>query len=134
MDLHDTARIGQPHDPVEHRLGTVIDVTYAPYSTYVRRYRLRFPTGHERTYPADEIVSCTRDDDHAALVDAFTDAFSSLRHACRIAHDHDAHLSAEVIVLLAALVDTAHNQLGLDLAPTTLAQPATHGHDDGARS
>ncbi len=124
MELNDTARVRRPVAAFEHRLGTIIDIHHAPFSTYVRRCRLRFPTGDERTYRAEEIRACTRDDDHAALLTAFTGACRSLRDACRIAHDHDAELSAEVAYLLSALVGTAGARLGVILDPVALPETA----------
>lgn len=95
MNPNDGARVRQPRDAVEYRLGTVTDIGYAPYSTHVARYRLRFPTGEERTYPAAAVIACSRTDDHTALVAAFTDTCRSLRDACRIAHDYDERLSGD---------------------------------------
>jgi hypothetical protein len=137
MDLDDTARVRVPRDAVERRLGTVTDITYAPYSTYIRRLRLRFPTGEERTYTRDEIRPCTRDDDHAALVAALTDGCRSLRDACRIAHDYDDELSADLAFLLTSVVNTAHARLGVTIDPARLPERpdgAGTADADGSRS
>jgi hypothetical protein len=134
MDLYDTARVRHPRTPVEHRLGTVTDITYAPYSTYVRRYQLQFPTGEERTYQAAEVVACTRDDDRAALVTAVTDAGRALRDACRTAHDYDHELSTKVVDLLIRLQATASAHLDITLDPATLPTSAiTETPQHGAR-
>ncbi|MEV8515897.1 hypothetical protein [Dactylosporangium sp. NPDC051484] len=134
MDIHDTVRVRHPRDTVEYRLGTVTAVTYAPYSTYAERYQVRFPNGLRRTYPAADVVACTRDDDRAALVAAVTDASHRLRDACRIAHDHDDSLSAEITATLAFLLDTAGARLGVTLNPDASTTPATtESHADGAR-
>jgi hypothetical protein len=134
MDLDDTARVRAPRDAVEHRLGTVTDITYAPYSTYIRRLRLRFPTGVERTYTTAEIRPCGRDDDHAALVAAVTEGCRALRDVCRIAHDHDGELSADISVLLMSLVTTADARLGVTIDPASLPEPAGSADADGNRS
>jgi hypothetical protein len=126
MDLNDTARVRQPCDAVECRLGTVTDITYAPHSTYIRRLRLRFPTGDERTYTTDEITPSTRDDDRAALETAFIDACAVLRHACRIAHDYDEALSTDIIGLLLALYEAARTRIGLTLDPARLPGYGDH--------
>jgi hypothetical protein len=122
MDLDDTARVRAPRDAVERRLGTVTDITYAPHSTYIRRLRLRFPTGVERTYTTDEIRPCSRDDDHAALVATLTEGCRALRDACRIAHDHDDELSADVAFALTSLVNTIHARLGVTIDPARLPE------------
>jgi hypothetical protein len=96
MDLDDTARVRQPRDAVEHRLGTITDITYAPHST-----------------------------DRAALVAAVTEGCRSLRDACRIAHDYDDELSAEIRFLLTSLVGTAQARLGVTIDPARL--PESHG-------
>lgn len=125
MDLNDTARIPQPRDPVEYRLATIIDVTYSnPYTTHIRHLRLRFPTGEERTYTPAEIVVCTRTDDHAALVAAFTDACRALRDACRTAHDYDERINSDILGLLLALHGTVATHLGVNLDPANLDPPA----------
>jgi hypothetical protein len=123
MKLNDTARIRQPHDGIEHRLATVTDLI-TQGSAFIQRYELRFPNGETRTYPSRAVVACTRDDDHAALVTAFTTACRALRDACRIAHDHDPALSAATATLLTALITTAHTRLGITLDPVTLDAPA----------
>ncbi|GAA4469690.1 hypothetical protein [Phytohabitans houttuyneae] len=130
MDLNDTARLRQPRDAVECRLGTVTDITYAPHSAYIRRLRLRFPTGDERTYTTDEITPATRDDDRAALETAFIDACAVLRHACRIAHDYDEALSTDIIGLLLALYEAARTRIGLTLDPARLPEYGDHPHAD----
>ena len=127
MDLNDTARVRQPRDPVEYRLGTVTDITYStPHTTHIRHLQLRFPNGHKRTYTPAEVVVCTRADDHAALVAAFTDACRSLRNACRIAHDYDydEQLSTDLISLLTAVHGTVKTHLGITLDPAALDAPA----------
>jgi hypothetical protein len=124
MDLDDTARVRQPRNAVEHRLGTITDIMHAPHSTYIRRLRLRFPTDDERTYTADQISPCTRDDDRAALVAAVTDGCRSLRDACRIAHDYDDELSAEIRFLLTSLVGTAQARLAVTIDPARLPEPS----------
>lgn len=133
MNLHDGARVRQPRDAIEYRLGTVTDIRYAPGSTYVERYRLRFPTGEERTYPADEITACSRTDDHAALIAAFTDTCRSLRDACRIAHDYDERLSDEIIRFLLAIHSTASARLGVVIDPAWLDAPPSTDSDDQDR-
>jgi len=133
MNLNDTARVRRPTDPVEYRLGTVTDIKYAPHSSHVQRYRLRFPTGVERTYPAAEVAACSRDDDRATLVTALTEAGRSLREACRIAHDYDEHLSTAIIALLLALYDTARTELGLRLDVALRGEPAANDDGDGAQ-
>lgn len=131
MNLDDTARVRRPTDPVEYRLGTVTDIKYAPHSSHIERYQLRFPTGEERTYQADEVTACSRDDDRAALATALTNASRSLREACRIAHDYDEHLSTAIIALLLALYDTARTGLGLRLDPAPLEDPAASDREAG---
>jgi hypothetical protein len=126
VDLHDTVRVRQPRDAFEYRLGTVTDITYAPHSTYIRRLRLWFPTGDDRTYTTDEITPCTREDDRAALVAAVTEGCRSLRDACRIAHDYDDELSAEIAFLLTSLVGTAHTRLGDTVDPAHLPERPDH--------
>lgn len=127
MNLDDGARVRHPREPFEYRLGTVTDIRYAPHSTYVERCRLRFPTGEERTYEAGEITACSRGDDHAALVAAFTDACRSLRDACRIAHDYNQRLSTDTIGLLLSLHSVVASRLGVTLDPATLDEPAAPG-------
>jgi hypothetical protein len=125
MDLNDTARVRQARDPVEHRLATINDIVYStPHTTHIRHLQLRFPNGHERTYTPAEVVVCTRADDHAALVAAFTDACRSLRDACRIAHDYDEQLSTDLIGLFIAIHNTVQTRLGIALDPATLDAPA----------
>ncbi|GIE93904.1 hypothetical protein [Paractinoplanes rishiriensis] len=120
MELNDTARVRQPADPIEHRLATVTDLFTNGSTTYIQRYELRFPTGETRTYPPQAIVGCTRDDDHTALVTAFTTACRALRDACRIAHDYDEQLSTDLIGLLLAIHGTAQTRLGITLDPAHL--------------
>lgn len=125
MDLNHTARVRQPRDPVEYRLGTITDITYSnPHTTHIRHLRLRFPTGEERTYTPAEIVTCTRTDDHAALVAAFTATCRSLRDACRIAHDYDERINTDILGLLLAFDDTVATRLGVSLDPANLDTPA----------
>ena len=124
MELNDTARVCQPHDPVEHRLATVTDLFTNGCTTYIQRYELRFPTGETRVYPPGAVIACTRDDDNAALVTAFTTACRSLRDACRIAHDYDEKLSTDLIGLLLALHGTVTTRLGITLDPAALDAPA----------
>ena len=125
MDLNDTARVRQPRDPVEYRLATITDITYStPHTTHIRHLRLRFPTGEHRTYTPAEIVACTRTDDHAALVAAFTDTCRSLRDACRIAHDYDERINTDVIRLLMTIYGTVATRLGVTLDPAHLDPPA----------
>ncbi|WP_213454671.1 hypothetical protein [Rhizomonospora bruguierae] len=132
MEHGDTARVVAPRDATEHRLGTVTDVGYAtPHTTYARRYTLRFPTGDERTYPADHVVWRTRDDDRAALEAAFTTACVALRDACRIAHDFDDDLSSGTASLLRRLVDLARLRLRLTLDPANPAWPHTTDNQTG---
>lgn len=135
MDLNDTARVRQPRDAVEHRLGTVTDVTYAPHTTYIRRLRLRFPTGDEHTYTTDQITPCTRDDDRAALVAAMTDGCHSPRDACRIAHDYDDEPSAEIRFILTSLVATAQARLTVTIDPARLPKHHDRGtvHQPGGQ-
>lgn len=125
MELNDTARVRQPRDPVEHRLAIISDIAFStPHTTHIRHLQLRFPNGHERTYTPAEVVVCTRADDHAALVAAFTDACRSLRNACRIAHDYDEQLSTDLISLLTAVHGTVNAHLGITLDPAALDVPA----------
>lgn len=126
MDLNDTARVRQPRDGIEYRLATITDITYStPHTTHIRDLRLRFPTGEHRTYTPAEILACTRTDDHAALVAAFTDTCRSLRDACRIAHDYDEQINTDVIGLLLAIHTTVATRLGVNLDPAQLDSPAT---------
>ncbi|GLZ01898.1 hypothetical protein [Actinoplanes sp. NBRC 103695] len=126
MDLNDTARVRQPRDGIEYRLATISDITYStPHTTHIRDLRLRFPTGEHRAYTPAEIVVCARADDHAALVAAFTDACRSLRDACRIAHDYDERLSAEIIHLLMDVYGIVATRLDVTLDPDNLDAPAT---------
>ncbi|WP_194822581.1 hypothetical protein [Micromonospora sp. S-DT3-3-22] len=132
MEYGDTARVITPTDPVEYRLGTVTDVRYStPHTTYARSYTLRFPTGDERTYPAENVRRATRDDDRAALEAALTTAAEAVRDACRIAHDYDADLSAGTASLLRRLVDLATLRLGLILGPAKPTRPKLNRHQDG---
>ena len=125
MDLNDTARVRQPRDGIEYRLATITDITYStPHTTHIRQLELRFPTGDHRTYTPAEVVVCTRTDDHAALVAAFTDACRSLRDACRIAHDYDPHLSTDTIRLLLGIHRTVSANLGITLDTDDLDAPA----------
>lgn len=125
MKLNDTARVRQPRDPVEYRLATITDITYStPNTTHIRRLELRFPTGEERAYAPAEIVVCTRADDHAALVTAFTDACRALRDACRIAHDYDERINTEVIELSLIIQGLVATRLDVTLAPADLDAPA----------
>jgi hypothetical protein len=125
MDLTDTARVRRPRDAVEHRLGTVTDITYAPHSTYIRRLRLPFSTGVERTDTTDEITPSTREDDRTALGTTLTEGCRLLRDACRIAHDSDDELSAAIAFLLTSLLGTAQTRLGIPIDPTRLPSAAT---------
>jgi hypothetical protein len=132
MEVGDTARVVRQSDATEYRLGTVTDVHYStPHTTYARRYILRFPNGTERTYPADHVVWCTRDDDRAALEAAFTKAAVALRDACRIAYDFDADLSSGTASLLRRLVDLTRLRLGLTLDPANPAWPHPSTQDGG---
>lgn len=123
MNLDNGARVRHPRDPIESRLGTITDITYAPYSTYIKRARLRFPNGEERTYQAGAVYACSRTDDHAALVAALTGTLGALLEACRIAQDYDERLSAD----LARLVLTVHNavasRLGANIDAASLGTP-----------
>jgi hypothetical protein len=137
MDLDDTARVRAPRDAVERRLGTVTDITYAPHSTHIQRLRLRFPTGVERTYTTGEIRPCSRDDDRATLVATLTEGCRSLRDACRIAHDYDDELSADLAFALTSLVNTIHARLGVTIDPARLPERpdgAGTADADGSRS
>jgi hypothetical protein len=126
MDLNDTARVRQPRDGIEYRLATITDITYStPNTTHIRDLRLSFPTGEHRTYSPGEVVACTRTDDHAALVAAFTDACRALRDACRIAHDYDERINTDVIGLLLTIHTTVATRLGVNLDPAHLDPPAT---------
>jgi hypothetical protein len=133
MDLNYGARVRQPRDAVEYRLGTVTDIGHTPDGTHVERYRLRFPTGEERTYPAAEVIAASGTDDHAALVAAFTDTCRSLRDACRIAHDFDEQLSGDIIGLLLAIYGTVSTRLGVAFDPTLLDAPVTAEGDGDQR-
>ncbi len=125
MDLDDTARVRQPGKAFEYRLATIIDIAYStPNTTHIRRLRLRFPTGDERAYATEDIVECCRADDHAALVAAFVGTCRSLRDACRIAHDYDEPLSAEIIHLLMDVYGIVATRLGVTLDPADLDAPA----------
>ncbi|KWV33318.1 hypothetical protein [Micromonospora rifamycinica] len=132
LEYGDTARVINPTDPVEYRLGTVTDVCYpTPHTTYARHYTLRFPTGDQRTYPAANIRRATRADDRAALEAALTSACVAVREACHIAHDFDPDLSAGTASLLRRLVDLATLRLGLTLGPANPARPLTHHQEGG---
>ncbi|MFC8849954.1 MULTISPECIES: hypothetical protein [unclassified Micromonospora] len=132
MECGDTARVVTPADAIEQRLGTVTDVVYStPHTTYALRYTLRFPTGTERTYPADDVVSCTRADDRAALEAAFTKAGVALRDACRIAHDYDAEFSTGTASLLRRLIDLASLRLELTIDLADPTRPQTTRPQDG---
>ncbi|MBW4704608.1 hypothetical protein [Micromonospora sp. RL09-050-HVF-A] len=132
MEYGDTARVITPTDPVEYRLGTVIDVRYStPHTTYARSCTLRFPNGDERTYPAAKVRRATRADDRAALEAALTTAAEAVRDACRIAHDYDADLSVGTASLLRRLVDLATLRLGLILGPAKPTRPPLTRHQDG---
>ena len=125
MDLTDTARVRQPRDGIEYRLATVTDITYStPHTTHIYHLRLRFPTGEERTYTPAEVVACTRTDDHAALVAAFTETCRALRDACRIAHDYDERINTDILGLLMAIHGTVATHLGVKLDPAHLDAPA----------
>lgn len=125
MDLNDTARVREPRDAFEYRLATITDIAYStPNTTHIRRLRLRFPTGDERAYSTEDIIVCRRTDDHAALVAAFIGTCRSLRDACRIAHDYDEPLSAEIIHLLMDVYGIVAIRLGVTLDPADLDAPA----------
>jgi hypothetical protein len=125
MNLNDTARVRQPRDGSEYRLATITDITYStPHTTHIRHLQLRFPTGEHRTYTPADIVACTRTEDHAALVAAFTDACRALRDACRIAHDYDERINTDIIGLLLAIHGTVAARLGVTLDPAHLDPPA----------
>ena len=115
MNLRDTARVRQPTEAVEHRLGMIIDITHSTGSTAIKDLLLLFPTQESKRYAPDEIVLCTRTDDRQALVTAFTGACQALRDACRIAHDYDELLSSDVISLLLNTYITAGTHLGVSL-------------------
>src|SRR5205085_1394933 len=118
MDLNDTARVRQPGDAIEYRPATITGILYStPDHPHIRDVRLRFPTGEHRTYRPAAIIACTRTDDHAALVAAFTDACRALRDACRIAHDYDEHINTDVVGLLLAIHTTVATRLGVNLDP-----------------
>jgi len=124
MNLNAGARVRQPREAFEHRLGIVADVTYPnPQTTYISSIRLRFPTGEERSYRPEEVVACSRTDDHAALVAAFTDTCRALRTACRIAHDYDERLSGDILSLLLTVFSVAATRLGVCLDPAHLDPP-----------
>lgn len=124
MELNDTARVRQPRDPVEYSLAIVTDLFTNGCTTYIQRYELRFPNGEVRRYPSEAVVACTRADDHATLVTAYTAAFNALRDACRIAHDYDQQLSTDTIRLLLNIHRTMSANLGVTLDPDDLATPA----------
>ena len=125
MNLNDNARVRQPGDDVEHRLATITDITYStPNTTHIRRLQQQFPTGEQRTYTPSEIVVCTRENDHAALVAAFTDTCRSLRDACRIAHDYDERISTDITGLALAVHEILSTRLGVRLTPAHLDPPA----------
>ncbi|MFB9238353.1 hypothetical protein ACFFWC_22825 [Plantactinospora siamensis] len=132
LEYGDTARVTEPTDAIEYRLGTVTDVRYStPHTTYACRYTLRFPNGTERTYPAADIRRATRDDDRAALQAALTTAAEAVRDACRIAHDYDDDLSSGTASLLRRLVDLARLRLGLTLDRADPARPLICDQDEG---
>ncbi|MBM7086926.1 hypothetical protein [Micromonospora humidisoli] len=132
LEYGDTARVINPADPVEYRLGTVTDVCYStPHTTYARHYTLRFPTGDQRTYPAANVRRATRADDRAALEAALTAACVAVREACRIAHDYDPDLSTGTASLLRRLVDLATLRLGLTLGPAHPTPTEPIRHQDG---
>jgi hypothetical protein len=122
LDLNATARVRQPREAWELRLGTVTAVEPQPDSTRGDGHRLRFPTGDTSWYHADEITGCTRDDDRAALVATLTEVGRSLRDACRIAHDHDDELSADISFYLAT--PRLPTTPGRYAAPPTARSPA----------
>ncbi len=124
MELNDTARVRQPSDGIEHRLATVTDLL-TQGSAFIQRYELRFPNGETRMYRYDAVIACTRADDHAALVAAFTTACRALRDACRIAHDYDEGINTDGIGLLLAIHTTVATRLGVNLDPAQLDAPAT---------
>ncbi len=130
MQLYDFVRVRNPRRPFEYRLATITDITYAPFTTYVVRCQLRFPTGQEQTYSGQEVALCSRDDDRAALEAAFVGAGRSLRDACRIAHDFDPKLSDDVVYLLTKLVLTAKLRLGMTFDPATLPEQAITTDED----
>ncbi|OJF13137.1 hypothetical protein [Couchioplanes caeruleus] len=145
LGLGDTARVDHPEHGFEHRLGTVTDFRLDSFTTWIHWYRLRFPTGDERTYTPDKITACGRDDDHAALITHLDAAFRSLAAACRIGHDYgDDELSAEIFFHTASLIDSARLRLRVTLDPArlvdlgTAADPAAVGSaapaPDGDRS
>lgn len=126
LGLGDTARVDHPEHGFEYRLGTVTDFRLDSFTTWIHWYRLRFPTGDERTYTADKIAACGRDDDRAALITHLDAAFRSLAAACRIGHDYgDDELSAEIFLHTASLIDSARNRLGVALDPARLADLGT---------
>ena len=126
MDLGHTARVRHPISDFERRLGTVIEVP--PGDRHGARYRLRFPTGQERTYYGAQITACTRDGDRAALTNTMTEAARSLISACRIAHDYDNELSAALFFHTTCLIEAANARLDVAIDPAHLA-PASSGHE-----
>lgn len=140
LGLGDTARVDTPEHAFEHRLGKVTDFRLHNVTTWIHWYRLRFPTGDERTYTPDKITACGRDDDRAALIAHLDAAFRSLAAACRIGHDFgDDDLSAEIFFHTASLIDSARTRLGVNLDPSRLADLGTAAEaavpaPDGGRS
>lgn len=132
LGLGGTARVDQPQHGFEYRLGTVTDFRLDSLTTWIHWYRLRFPSGDERTYTPDKITVYGRDDDRAALVTHLGAAFRSLAAACRIGHDFgDDELSAEIFFHTASLIDSARNRLGVNLDPARLADLGTASHRAG---
>ncbi|MDI6101183.1 hypothetical protein QLQ12_21445 [Actinoplanes sp. NEAU-A12] len=127
MDLNDTARVRHPISPVEYRLGTIIAIENQPGGLHGGRYRLRFPTGDERTYYGAELTACSRGDDKAALIAAMTSAARSLISACRIAHDFDDELSAAIMFHNTCLIEAANDHLDGAIDPAHL-RPGNSGH------
>ena len=125
MDLDDNVRVRQPREADEYRLGFISDIAYStPHTTHIRELQVRFPNGQERTYTPDEVVACTRTDDHAALVAAFNATLRGLRDACRIAHDYDERLSGDIVALLISIYGTVQTRLGVTLDTAHLDAPA----------
>ncbi|GAB1641522.1 hypothetical protein [Krasilnikovia sp. MM14-A1259] len=104
--------------------GPVYELHNRRLGPHESRYRVRFPSGDERTYAATEITKCTCDDDAATIINALDSAARSLVAACRIAHDYDdEELSAEIVFATGFLVDIARNRLDVTLDPARL-EPA----------
>lgn len=128
LGLGDTARVDQPTHAFEYRLGTVTDFHLDGVTTWIRWYRLRFPTGDERAYTPDKITACGRDDDRAALITHLDAAVRSLAAACRIGHDYgDEEIPAEIFFHITGLIESARTRLGVNLDP---ARPADLGAAD----